>query len=107
MSQLLINTGKGIQRKQIQSKGERHSPRQNPAWRPIFGTGTKARALEPKDPARKEVCYGHAPGSTWIEESLLLHGCCRHAHARAQICAVVMKQQGYDGRRVATDGAYA
>ena len=64
MSQLLLNTGKGIQRKQIQSKGERL-------------------------------------------ESLLLRGCYRHAHARAQICAVVMKQQGYDGGRVTADRAYA
>ena len=53
MSQLLINTGKGIERKQIESKGERHSPRQNPEWRPIFfGTGTKARALASSLPAR-------------------------------------------------------
>ena len=49
MSQLLINTGKGIERNQIESKGERHSPRQNPQWGLFFGTGTKARALEPKN----------------------------------------------------------
>ena len=78
MSQLLINTGKGIERKQIESKGQRHSPRQNPQWGLFFGTGRKARALHPKDSARKEVCYGHATGRTWIVESLLLRACYRH-----------------------------
>ena len=86
---------------------ERHSLRQNPEWRHISGTGTQALALEPKNPARKEVCYGHAPGITWVVESLLLRGCYRHAHARAQICAFVIKQQSYDGRRAAAVGAYA
>ena len=49
MSQLLINTGKGIERKQIESKGERHSPRQNPQWGLFCETGPKARALQPQN----------------------------------------------------------
>ena len=107
MPQVLINTSKGMQRRQIQSKGERHSLRPNPEWPHISGTGTQALALEQKNPARKEICYGHAPGITWVVESLLLRGCYRHAHARAQISAFVIKQQSYDGRRAAAVGAYA
>ena len=53
MSQLLINSGKGIERKQIESKSERHSPRQNPQWGLIVRRGRRHvlfnHKTQPKD----------------------------------------------------------